>query len=122
MAINVSCWQTVQDNLRTHSQKLLSYAPCRLFFHLTYVYGQDIQGVLDQLKTIAAEEAPPGFAYRGLTEIPLTDSRPHGFVASYHDGQGDLKTIFLVLDMGQVRQRAAAAASIERRNRKLGRA
>ena len=104
-------WQTVQKNLRTHFQRLLGYATCRLFFHMTYVYNQDVQGVIDQLKTIAASEAPPGFAYAGLTDIAPTDTRPHGFVARYDDGQGELKVVFLALNMGQEGQKAAAAAS-----------
>ena len=104
-------WQTVQQKLKAHFQRLLAYGTCRLFFHLTYVYDQDIQGVIDQLKIIAASETPPGFAYVDLTDIALTDSRPHGVVARYGDGQGELKVVFLALNMGQERQKAAAAAS-----------
>lgn len=104
-------WETVQENLKTHFQRLLAYGTCRLFFHLTYVFGQDIQRVIDTLRVIAADEAPPGFVYAGLTDIALTDSRPHGFVARYGDGQGELKVVFLALNMGQERQKAAAAAS-----------
>ena len=105
--------QSVQDNLRRHFQKLLAYGTCRLFFHLTYVYGQVVQGVIDQLKGLAANEAPNGFAFVGLTDIPLTNSRPHGFVARYDDGQGELKVVFLCLNLGQVQQRTAAAASAQ---------
>jgi hypothetical protein len=104
-------WQTVQDNLKKHFQKLLAYATCRLFFHLTYIYDQDIQGVIDQLKTSAKKDAPPGFIHVSSTDIPLTDSRPNGFVARYDDGQGQVKVVFLALNMGQELQKAAAAAS-----------
>ena len=104
-------WQTVQNNLKTHFQRLLAYGTCRLFFHLTYVYGQDIQRVIDQLKTTAISDAPTGFAYLSAEDIALTDSRPNGFIAHYNDGQGDLKVVFLALNMGQEKQRAAAVAS-----------
>jgi hypothetical protein len=104
-------WQTMQDSLRKHFQKLLAYATCRLFFHLTYIYDQDIQGVLNQLKTSAKQDTPPGLAHVSLTDISLTDSRPSGFVARYNDGQGEVKVVFLALNMGQELQKAAAAAS-----------
>lgn len=103
--------QMVQENLKRHFQKLLAYGTCRLFFHLTYVYDQDVQGVIELLKTMAASAAPKGYDYAGLTEIALTDSRPNGFVACYGDGQGELKVVFLALNMGQQRQRTAAIAS-----------
>ena len=103
--------QTVQNNLRTHFQKLRSYGTCRLFFLLVYVYDQDIQGVLDQLKILAAGDAPKFLSYSGSVDIALTDSRPHGFIARYDDGQGELKIVFLLLDMGQERLKAAATAS-----------
>jgi hypothetical protein len=103
-------WQTVQDNLRKHFRKLLAYGTCRLFFHITYVYDQDIQGVISQLKTSAKSDAPTGIAYASLADVALSDSRPHGFIANYNDGQGGLKVVFLVLNMGQETQKAAAAA------------
>lgn len=103
--------QTVQDNLRNHFRKLLAYGTCRLFFHLTYVYDQDIQGVIGQLKTSAISDAPTGYAYASLADIALTDSRPNGFIARYNDGQGDLQVVFLALNMGQESQKTAAAAS-----------
>jgi hypothetical protein len=104
-------WETVQKDLRAHFVKLLGYGTCRLFFHLTYLYDSDIQGVIDHLKTVAGAEAPAGFKYLGATDIRVTDSRPHGFVARYNEGQGELRAIFLVLDMGQRKQRSAAAAA-----------
>jgi hypothetical protein len=110
---NPAHWKTVQDNLRIHFQKLLAYGTCRLFFHLTYVYNQDIQGVIDQLKASAMRDAPPGFTYVNLTDIPLTDSRPNGFVARYRDGQDELKVVFLALNLGQDSLKAAAAASVK---------
>jgi hypothetical protein len=104
-------WETVQNNLRKHFRKLLAYGTCRVFFHLTYVYDQDIQGVVNQLKTSAISDAPTGFTYGRLVDIALTDSRPHGFIAHYTDEQGDLKVVFLALNMAQEAQNAAAVAS-----------
>jgi hypothetical protein len=104
-------WKNVQENLRAHFQKLFAYATCRLFFLLTYVYNQDVQSVINQLKTTAERKAPPGFSYVDLTDIALTDSQPHGFVARYGDEQGELKVVFLALNMGQERQLMAAEES-----------
>ncbi len=107
-------WKSVQESLRIHFQKLLSYGTCRLFFHLTYVYDQDVQGVINQLKMLAMNDSPPGFTYIESDDIPLTDSRPHGFLARYTDDQGELKVVFLALNMGQAALKAAAAASAAR--------
>jgi hypothetical protein len=104
-------WQTVQNNLRTHFQKLLGYSTCRLFFLMVYVYDQDIQAVIDWLKASAKNDAPPGFDYANLAEIPLKDSRPQGFIARYTDVQGELKVVFLALNLGQENLIAAAMAS-----------
>lgn len=111
IAENPVRWETVQGNLRKHFQKLLAYAPCRLFFHLTYVYEQDVQEFIDQLLTIAERDAPAGYTFSAAVEIELTDTRPHGFVAQYNDGQGTIQVVFLVLNMGQGLLRAAAKAS-----------
>lgn len=119
IADNPIDWLTVQDNLRRHFQKLLAYAPCRLFFHLTYIYDQDVRGFLAELKTIAAKDAPTGYTFSGITEIELTDTRPPGFVAEYGDGQGTLQVVFLILNMGQGLLRAAAKAS-ERQKKTSG--
>jgi hypothetical protein len=106
-------WQTVQNNIKAHFKKLLGYGTCRLFFHLTYAYNQDIQALITLLKTIACNEAPPGFAYVGVTDIALTDSRPNGFIGRYRDGQGEMKVVFLALNMGQEMQKTAAAANVK---------
>ena len=40
--------------------------------------------------------------------IPLTDSRPTGFIARYAVESAEAKVVFLVLDMSQHRQKEAA--------------
>ncbi len=104
-------WQTVQANLSGHFQKLVGYATCRLFFHVTYVSGQAVQAVIDRLKQLAADDAPVGFSYTGSTEISPTDSRPYGFIAHYKIAEGEIKVVFLALDVGQEKQMAAAAGA-----------
>jgi hypothetical protein len=56
----------------------------------------------------AATEAPPGFEFRQIVDIPLVDSQPVGFAASYTTTVGEVTVIFLVLDLGQSVQRQAA--------------
>ncbi len=97
-----------QQNLTRHFQKILGYSTCRLFFHLSYVYLDSIALVLAHLKHTAESDAPSGFHFRGLKDIPFTDSKPLGFSARYGVGYGEVKVVFLVLDLGQQLQRNAA--------------
>ena len=80
-------------------------ASCNVFQYGSY------QGIIDQLKILAQQDAPPGLTHVSMMDIPLTDSRPSGFVSHYNDGQGEVKVVFLALNMGQELQKAAAAAS-----------
>jgi hypothetical protein len=101
--------------LTSHFRKLLAYSECRLFFHLTYAYGEDPASITPLLHTLAKEAAPTGFRYISSGEIPFTDSRPIGLVARYAGEFGEVKVVFLVLNMGQHHQRQAAKAA-ERSN------
>ena len=96
------------DDLKSHFQKLLGYSNCALFFHLTYSYVENPGAVLVELNRIATADAPPGFAFEQITEIPLTDSRPPGFLASYKTNLGNIKVFFILMDMRQAAQRTAA--------------
>ena len=97
-----------RKNLSSHFQKLLGYASCSLFFHVTYSYAQDPASVLAFLKHTAEHDAPPGFTYRSHEDIRLDDSMPIGFVAQYEASLGDATVVFLLLDMGQHSQQEAA--------------
>jgi tetratricopeptide (TPR) repeat protein len=108
----------MRDDLKSHFQKLLGYANCALFFYLAYSYVDEPGTVLGELNRIASGDAPFGFVFEQATQIPLTDSRPPGFLASYKTSLGDIKVAFLLMDMQQAAQRGAAkvaAASNPRR-------
>ena len=79
-------------NLESHFQKLFGHANCRLFFHLTYAYIEDKGSLMNYLEGMAESAMPPGFT----------------FVARYAGDLGEVKVIFLVLNLGQQRQREAA--------------
>ena len=105
----VVCERSVaQKNLTFHFKKLLGYAPCRLFFHLTYSFLENPSSILDHLQKTARDDAPTGFKYHGHQDITFTDSRPVGFIARYGVDLGEIKVVFLVLDMQQHLQRNAA--------------
>jgi hypothetical protein len=108
----------MRQELTSHLQKVLAYAPCRLFFHVTYAYIENPASILVQLKHTAENDVPVGFTYRLLEDIPFTDARPVGFAARYAGEFGEIKVVFLVLDMGQSHQREAAktAAASSPRN------
>jgi hypothetical protein len=106
------------QNLTRHFLKLLAYSDCRLFFHLTYAYVPSLTPVLDHLRHTAEHDAPAGFNYRGHQEIPCTDARPKGFFARYAVESDEVKVVFLVLNMGQHHQKAAAKAAATKSPRK----
>jgi hypothetical protein len=112
-----------KKELASHFQKLLGYSTCRLFFHITYSYVEDPGMVLVELRRVAESEAPTGFAYVRCEELPLTDSRPTGCVATYQSGLGEVKVVFLLLNMAQHAQRDAAkvaAANNPRKTKDVG--
>lgn len=94
--------------LTSHFQKLFGYATCRLFFHLTYAYVPNPATILTYLQQTAERDAPEGFTFLQREAIPLTDSRSPGFAARYAGEFGDVRVVFLVLDLGQRLQRNAA--------------
>jgi hypothetical protein len=108
----------MKADLESHFQKLLGYGNPRVFFHLTYAYIEDKQGLLRSLETSAEIASPPGFTYLGREPIPHDDSRPPGFVARYSADFGEIKVVFLILNLGQQRQRQAAKTAAITKTRK----
>jgi hypothetical protein len=105
----VVCKESVPyQKLTQHFQKLLAYADCRLYFHLTYVYGADSAPILDHLKCAAKHDAPARYVYHDHKDIIFTDSRPKGFIARYAADSDSVTVAFLVINVGQVRQIEAA--------------
>lgn len=101
--------QWTLDELKSHFQKLFSYSNCRLFFHLTYSYLDDAAAVLDELRGIAKQDPPTGFAFKQLEEHPREDSRPAAVSAIYSSALGDVRVVFVPLDLAQEVQRNAAS-------------
>jgi hypothetical protein len=60
---------------------------------------------------VISQKLSENIRYAGLKDIALTDSRPNGFGVRCRDGQGELKVVFLALNMGQGKQKAAVVAS-----------
>ena len=107
----------VRADLESHFQKLLGYGNPRIFFHLTYAYI-DVGDVVAFLEAAAETACPSGFKYLGQEKIPHEDSRPPGFVARYDADFGEVKVVFLVLNMGQHRQRNAGMTAGQTKARK----
>jgi hypothetical protein len=100
--------QFTLGELTSHFQKLFQYETCPIYFHVTYEMSGDQGGVLEHLKRTSRENAPEGITFVSHAEIPFTDSRPNGFIATYDTAVGRRKTIFLVLDLNQGVQKEAA--------------
>lgn len=104
--------QWTKGELTSHFQKLLAYGICQVYFHLTYLYVKNQSLIIDYLKQTAEKDVPAGFLFVDVIDLPLTDSRPPGFVASFKSDAGDLKVVFLVLDLLQeVHKNAAITAA-----------
>jgi hypothetical protein len=112
----------MKADLESHFQKLLGYGNPRVFFHLTYAYIEDKLGLMRFLETSAEMASPPRFTYLGREPIPHDDSRPPGFVARYSADFGEVKVVFLVLNLGQKRQRDAAETAGATKARKAPKA
>ena len=110
--------ESMRAYLESHFQKLFAYGNARLFFHLTYAYIEDKALLRTFLERIAKSAAPQGFVFNGLDPITATDSQPSGFAARYDTDSGEMKVIFLVLDLGQQRQRQAAKLAKTTKDRK----
>ncbi|MBV8979162.1 MAG: hypothetical protein JOZ13_17460 [Alphaproteobacteria bacterium] len=102
---------TTDTNLTMHLQKLLGYGTCRLFFHVSYSWGGEIDHLLSRLKSIAESEVPPGFEFHQSEDIPVFDDRPMGFLTRYGAGADEVMVAFLIVDLEQTRQRDAARAA-----------
>lgn len=113
---------SMRADLESHFQKLLGYGTPRLFFHLTYAHIDELTSLMSHLEAMSKDIAPPGFAFKGRDPITHTDSRPPGFVARYDGDFGELKVVFLVLNIGQRRQQQAAKVAAATRRRKARRA
>ena len=107
----------MKADLESHFQKLLGYGNPRIFFHITYAYIEDKVELVRFLEAVAETASPPGFNFLGKDLIPHEDSRPPGFAARYSADFGEIKVIFLILDLGQQRQRQAAKTAGETRAR-----
>ena len=96
-------------DLCCHFHRLLAYGTCEMFFLIVYSYADSPNRVLQTMTEVAKDDAPHGFAYHRSRQIEHADSRPPGLIAYYHGEWGEIKVVFLVLDMRQEAQRSAVA-------------
>ncbi|WP_440465699.1 hypothetical protein ACKI1H_17085 [Pseudomonas sp. YH-1] len=108
----------VRANVESHFQKLLGYSTTRMFFHLSYAYLEDKVSLLSFLETACEAACPPEFTYLGQEALAHVDSRPPGFVARYQGDFGEVKVVFLILNLGQQRQKGAAKVAATTKVRK----
>jgi hypothetical protein len=109
---------SMRADLESHFQKLLGYGDPRLFFHITYSYIEDQESLVTFLETVTESAQPPGLTFKGRDQIGQTDTRPPGFIARYDSDSGEVKVVFLVLNLGQQRQRTAAKLAGSNKKRK----
>lgn len=106
------------EDLRFHFTKLFAYTKSRTLFHVTFSRTPNQAAILRELERIAKEEAPHGYAFQAIHDLPAAGDAPAGLVARFRDDRGDLTLTFLVIDLEQAAQKAAAATSGKRASSK----
>ena len=97
-------------NLTSHFEKLLGYATCLHFFHVTYARLSNCSRILGFLKE-ACRNPTAGIIYQSEEDLEDSSSLPIGFKALYIIGDRPVIVTFLVLEIGQGLQRTAAATA-----------
>ncbi len=96
-----------RTSIQRHFARLMAYCSCDLFFLVVYSYVDRPNQILQIMEEIARDEAPNRFAYRRRRDIAHEDSRPPGFIAYYGGEWGEVRVVFLTLDIRQSAQRSA---------------
>ena len=95
-----------RTNIKLHFARLMAYGSCEVFFLVVYSYVERPKDVLDMLKNISIDNAPDGCSFHRRNDIAHDDSRPPGFIAYYTREWGEVRVVFLVLDILQSAQRS----------------
>ena len=109
----------MREDLRAHLLKLVGYATCEVFAHLTYAINESTDAVLDHMKVVVQSELPSGYHYLGASKLPHDGTAPPGLMVHLALDGRSLFVAILVLDMRQAAQSEAAkaAGSANPRNR-----
>jgi len=100
----------MRDDLASHLVKVLGYANCRIFLHVTYAFASSARDILGHLAQVAEGCVPPDFRFVATESLPTGDSGPPGIAARYETGDRDVALVCLVVDMRLEAQQAAAKA------------
>lgn len=95
--------------LTSHFTKLFGYATCSSFFHLTYARRSNCAGIITHLRDMCTRP-PAGISFHSFEPLDGESSEPVGLKAFYEVDARQVTVFFLVLEIGQELQRAAAAA------------
>ena len=107
--------RTAWTRIREHFVKLFGYSTCPSLFLVIYAHRDDLASTVERLKELARDGAPRGFVFAKCRDLQHEDSGPAGFVAYFTAESGEVRVVFLLLDMAQVAQREAASTARQRR-------
>ena len=96
-----------RTKIKRHFARLMAYGTCDVFFLVVYSYVDRPNQIVQIMEEISRDEPPNGFAYRRRHDIDHEDSRPPGFIAYYGGEWGEVRVVFLTLDIRQSAQRSA---------------
>lgn len=96
-----------RKNIKEHFARLMAYGTCDLFFLVVYSYVDRPSQIVRIMEDISRDDPPTGFVYRRRRDIDHEDSRPSGFIAYYKGEWGEVRVVFLALDISQNAQRLA---------------
>lgn len=99
--------RSYRNDVAMHLPRLLAYSTCDLFFLVVYSYVSRPSEILEMLKEISRDSVPDEYEYRRQHDIFYDGANPPGFVAHYSCDPGEVRVVFIVLDICQRAQRAA---------------
>ena len=96
-----------RTNIKRHFARLMAYGTCDVFFLVVYSCVDRPNRIIQIMEEVSRDEPPNGFAYHRRRDIDHEDSRPPGFVAYYGGEWGEVRVVFLTLDIRQSAQKSA---------------
>ncbi|WP_230354321.1 hypothetical protein [Lelliottia sp. WAP21] len=93
------CESLDRTNFKKHFDKLLSYGTCDLYFHVIYSYAEEIQPILDYVRSMLEHESPPSLTYLNCSPLMPPDIETSGYLAIYRVDHREVAIAFLIADL-----------------------
>jgi hypothetical protein len=93
------CKSLDRTNIKKHFDKLLSYGTCDIYFHVIYSYAEEIQPILDYVRSMLEHESLPSLTYLNCSPLTPPDIETSGYLAIYRVDHREVAVAFLIADL-----------------------